>query len=48
VSSVSTATRLPGVVLDQVVEDGVADLVSNLVGVTLGHGFRREKAVQPQ
>ena len=31
-----------GVVLEQVVEDGVADLVSNLVRVTFGHGLGRK------
>ncbi len=31
------------VVLEQVVEHGVADLVGDLVRVTLGHGLRREQ-----
>ena len=32
------------VLLEERVEDGVADLVSDLVGVTLGHGLRGEQA----
>ncbi len=39
-----TEVLLVGVVLHEVVENGVADLVSDLVGVTLGHRLRREKA----
>ncbi|EON23632.1 hypothetical protein CF8_2290 [Nocardioides sp. CF8] len=35
---------LVGVVLHQVVQDGVADLVSDLVRVTLGHRLRGEEA----
>jgi hypothetical protein len=35
-----------GVVLEEGVENGVADLVSDLVGVTLGHGLRSEQAAR--
>ena len=41
---VSTATREVGSSLQERVEDGVADLVSDLVGVALGHGLRGEQA----
>ena len=45
---VSTATRLCGSSLEQRVEDGVADLVSDLVRVALGDGLGGEEAAWPR